>query len=416
MLTKAYDILLDQVENNLRNQDFRMNLCTEILLRNKIVVKLLHPSLIKDSQTGEDIYPEWAQNDIDKEYVSAIALLLTFSMKQDKEQLELFKARGDSKYFKEIKDFGVRSYAIDFGTDVQNATKKCIEIIKDIFEADSVKNIRINTINLADNSVFSKKLITAPKKQSESVKIDGIATRVVSEEDKTEHIEATESPIVNEDAEVAKPVNDIGKKEYRIAMWILGIIVAILLVCLFEFINKKYKQDADEYQQSQETYVWDGDSRTDTISTISATNRDRIMGKSSVNQSKAHTQVPVPQTEVIGKWREANSGGNYTWILEKVKSSGKYQVTVTYPGGMSMVYKCTRKTVNRSNEYIFHDSDLGRNNGVFTLNRGETLYFIPDFDDGANAILLICPENVTRVYTNDIDNRYYELFSDLKAI
>ena len=109
MLTKAYDVLVEHVEKNLKNQDFRMNLCTEIILRNKIVVKLLHPSLIKDAQTGDDVFPERAQNDIDKEYEPAIALLLTFSMKQDKEQLERFKARTDFAEFVEIKDFGIRS-------------------------------------------------------------------------------------------------------------------------------------------------------------------------------------------------------------------------------------------------------------------------------------------------------------------
>ena len=310
----------------------------------------------------------------------------------------------------------IRSYAKDYGTDAKAVAEKSIEIAKNIFEADTVKSMRINTTNLVDDTIIFKKLVTAPKKQPEPVKIDGVATRVLSDEDMTEHIEATDSPIANNDAEVVKPVNDIGDKNYKIAMWILGFIVVILLACLFEFINRKHKRAAEEYQQSQETYVWEGDGSTDTLSSVSAADHDKILRKSSDSQSREEVPAPAPQTEVIGKWREANSGSNYTWKLEKIKSSGKYQVTVNYPGGMSMVYNCTRKKVNRSNEYIFHDPDLGRNNGVFTLNRGETFYFIPGFDDGTNAILLIMPGNVTRVYTNDIDNRYYELFADLQTI
>ena len=119
------------------------------------------------------------------------------------------------------------------------------------------------------------------------------------------------------------------------------------------------------------------------------------------------------QTEIIGKWRESSSGSfNYIWLLERNKSNGKYKVTVTYPGGAKMTFNCIRKNI-KSNEYIFHDPYLNR---TFTLKAGETIYFIPNFDHGANAILLIAPNNVTRVYTNDIDNRYYELFSELQSI
>lgn len=135
-----------------------------------------------------------------------------------------------------------------------------------------------------------------------------------------------------------------------------------------------------------------------------------------VENKTSETNVIVvvdSQTEIIGKWRESSSGSlNYIWLLERNKATGKYKVTVTYPGGAKMVFNCIRKNI-KSNEYIFHDPYL---NQTFTLKAGEPIYFIPNFDHGANAILLIAPNNVTRVYTNDIDNRYYELFSELQSI
>lgn len=82
-----------------------------------------------------------------------------------------------------------------------------------------------------------------------------------------------------------------------------------------------------------------------------------------------------------------------------------------------MAYNCIRKKIKR-NEYIIHDPDHARNsgtNGLLTLQPGTTIYFISGFDNGANAILLLMPDNITRVYTNDTDSRYYELFANLQS-
>lgn len=406
MLTKAKNILCEQLTKNLAEQDFYKNVCTEIIIKNNVVMQLLHPSVIKDKRTGEDVFPEWAQNDIDKEYEPMIALCFSFSMKNDKQQLETFKARSDFGDFREIKDFGSWMYAMFFGTDVKKAAEKALDIAKDIYDADKVRNIKIVTSDIENGIEYAKKTILLPKKEPEPVKIDGIAMRVVEEE-------PNPTPVPVPEPAKVEPVAEMSDRTYRLTQWILGIVVAVFLVGLLIYVNRK--NERHDNQPSYESEEFFESEAVDTVTDvpISEEERERILGKSTQQVAKEE-----PQVEIIGKWRETNSGkANYIWLLERNKSNNKYQVTISYPGGAEMAYNCIRKKIKR-NEYIIHDPDHARNsgtNGLLTLQPGTTIYFISGFDNGANAILLLMPDNITRVYTNDTDSRYYELFANLQS-
>lgn len=89
------NVLREQLQRNLAEQDYYKNICTEIMVKNEAVMHLMHPSVIVNERTGEEVFPERAQNDIDKEFDPMIALCFSFSMKEQKQQLERFKARSD---------------------------------------------------------------------------------------------------------------------------------------------------------------------------------------------------------------------------------------------------------------------------------------------------------------------------------
>ena len=74
MLEKAKIALCEQLKRNLAEQDYYKNICTEIIVKNEVEMQFLHPSVIVNERTGEEVFPERAQNDIDKEFDPMIAL------------------------------------------------------------------------------------------------------------------------------------------------------------------------------------------------------------------------------------------------------------------------------------------------------------------------------------------------------
>ena len=68
MLEKAKNVLREQLQKNLSEQDYYKSICTEIIVKNEAVMHLMHPSAIVDERTGTEVFPERAQNDIDKEF------------------------------------------------------------------------------------------------------------------------------------------------------------------------------------------------------------------------------------------------------------------------------------------------------------------------------------------------------------
>ena len=259
MLTKAKNILCEQLTKNLAEQDFYKNVCTEINIKNNVVMQLLHPSFIKDKRTGEDVFPEWAQNDIDKEYEPMIALCFSFSMKNDKQQLETFKARSDFGDFREIKDFGSRMYAMFFGTDVKKAAEKALDIAKNIYDADKVRNIKIVTSDIEHGIEYAKKTILLPKKEPEPVKIDGIAMRVVEEE-------PNPTPVPVPEPAKVEPVAEMSDRTYRLTQWILGIVVAVFLVGLLIYVNRK--NERHDNQPSYESEEFFESEAVDTVTDV----------------------------------------------------------------------------------------------------------------------------------------------------
>lgn len=419
MLSKLNNVLCEQLAKNLAEQDFYKNVCTEILMKNEVVMRLLHPSMVKDERTGKDVFPECAQNDIDKEYEPMIALCFSFSMKNDKQQLEAFKARVDFGTFKEVKDFGARLYAINYGTEVEKAAEKCVDIIKDIYEGDKAKNIKVSTSDIANGIEYAKKTITPPKKEPAPVKVDGIAMRVVVDKE-----ESVAPPVVNDAEKGKEPIDETPVKEgisdtkYNTAMWVVGIAVAVFV--LFNIFRESGKDIGSKSKVEQ--FMDSVDKAANSSYQLSVEERNKILGidkKQEVKQ-EVKEKPQEPQVDVLGKWRESYSGrAGYVWQLEKMKKGGKYQVSILHPVGVQTLqetYQCKKQTKNYGGN-LFYDPEVGTNNGVFNLKPGYTLYVIEGFDvNGENAVMVMMPGNMVRVYLYNMDTNCFELFEKLQPI
>lgn len=98
--------------------------------------------------------------------------------------------------------------------------------------------------------------------------------------------------------------------------------------------------------------------------------------------------------------------------MEKDLSNGQYVLKNFYQGQFSEQNKCIRKKIKRSQDYVFHDV---RNEQTFTLKVGSEIFFIPNFDNDANGILVI-NGRIGYLYTNDINPRLYDFFATLQPI
>lgn len=378
MLTQAYNVLHEQLTKNLAEQDFYKRICTEVSIKDKVVLQLQHPSAITEIRTAKEVFPERAQNDIDKEYEPLIALSFSFSMKNDKEQLEKFKARTDFGDFREIKDFGARMYAIDFGTDIDMATEKSIDIVKDVYEIDKAKRLKIITYDIESGEVYSKKSITLP------VKVDGVAMRVVEEKKES-------TPPKKEMSEKGTLLEDLSE----FMKWSIGTMVVLFLIGILIHTNRKHNQENNIYTNSENVI-------------ISEETPDESIEKTEQNKK----EDAQPKTEIIGKWKELDNGGSYVWQLEKDKSTDQYKLIQIIQGQHFQELKCTYKKIKRSNEYKLHDV---RDGSTFSLKVGTNYYFVPNFDDGSNAILIVEGNNAY-LYSNDINRQVYDYFATLQSI
>ena len=161
MLKKTYDALIQQLQRNMDCQDFYSDSYTDLWIDAKTVsnncpsIEFRHPLFILNNNQ-ENVFPEKAQLDVDKEFEPAIAMVLAFGMKENKQELERFKSMDDFAEFREIKDFGIRYYAMDFGNDVNAAAMKCIDIIKNVFDGEKAKTIQVTTHNGLGEQVCSR--------------------------------------------------------------------------------------------------------------------------------------------------------------------------------------------------------------------------------------------------------------------
>lgn len=425
MLEKAKNVLREQLQRNLAEQDYYKNICTEIMVKNEAVMHLMHPSVIVNERTGEEVFPERAQNDIDKEFDPMIALCFSFSMKEQKQQLERFKARSDFGEFREVKDFGARMYAIDFGTDVEKATEKCVDILRDIYEVEKLRNFKITTGDMESGEVYAKKTILSPqsepfklktpKRNAVVPKVVGVATRVVEDEPTAlppvgGQIKATQMSDTAKGVGLAKKSGDKGvsDKTYKKVMWLIGIVVASFLF----FVIMRNRQS--EPQPSDiETVVEEAVDTVEEATPLSAEQRDGILGRSKPVATQEQPKKEEPKTESVGKWREIGTGdNNHTWVLEKNLSNGQYVLKNYYQGQFFQQNTCIRKKIKRSQDYVFHDV---RNEQTFTLKAGSEIFFIPNLDNDANGILVI-NGSTGYLYTNDINPRVYDFFATLQPI
>lgn len=425
MLEKAKIALCEQLQRNLAEQDYYKNICTEIIVKNEVEMQFLHPSVIVNERTGEEVFPERAQNDIDKEFDPMIALCFSFSMKEQKQQLEHFKARSDFGDFREIKDFGKRMYAIDFGTDLETAAEKCTDLLHDIYEVEKLRNFKIATSNLESGEVYAKKTIYSPqsepfkpktpKRNAVVPKVVGVATRVVEDEPTAlplvgGQIKATQMSDTAKGVGLAKKSGDKGvsDKTYKKVMWLIGIVVASFLF----FVIMRNRQ-SEPQPSDMETVVEEAVDTVEEATPLSAEQRDGILGRSKPVATQEQPKKEEPKTESVGKWREIGTGdNNHTWVLEKNLSNGQYVLKNYYQGQFFQQNTCIRKKIKRSQDYVFHDV---RNEQTFTLKAGSEIFFIPNLDNDANGILVI-NGSTGYLYINDINPRVYDFFATLQPI
>lgn len=425
MLEKAKIALCEQLQRNLAEQDYYKNICTEIIVKNEVEMQFLHPSVIVNERTGEEVFPERAQNDIDKEFDPMIALCFSFSMKEQKQQLEHFKARSDFGDFREIKDFGKRMYAIDFGTDIETAAEKCTDLLRDIYEVEKLRNFKIATSNLESGEVYAKKTIYSPqsepfkpktpKRNAVVPKVVGVATRVVEDEPTAlplvgGQIKATQMSDTAKGVGLAKKSGDKGvsDKTYKKVMWLIGIVVASFLF----FVIMRNRQ-SEPQPSDMETVVEEAVDTVEEATPLSAEQRDGILGRSKPVATQEQPKKEEPKTESVGKWREIGTGdNNHTWVLEKNLSNGQYVLKNYYQGQFFQQNTCIRKKIKRSQDYVFHDV---RNEQTFTLKAGSEIFFIPNLDNDANGILVI-NGSTGYLYINDINPRVYDFFATLQPI
>lgn len=425
MLEKAKIALCEQLQRNLAEQDYYKNICTEIIVKNEVEMQFLHPSVIVNERTGEEVFPERAQNDIDKEFDPMIALCFSFSMKEQKQQLEHFKARSDFGDFREIKDFGKRMYAIDFGTDLETAAEKCTDLLRDIYEVEKLRNFKIATSNLESGEVYAKKTIYSPqsepfkpktpKRNTVVPKVVGVATRVVEDEPTAlplvgGQIKATQMSDTAKGVGLAKKSGDKGvsDKTYKKVMWLIGIVVASSLF----FVIMRNRQ-SEPQPSDMETVVEEAVDTVEEATPLSAEQRDGILGRSKPVATQEQPKKEEPKTESVGKWREIGTGdNNHTWVLEKNLSNGQYVLKNYYQGQFFQQNTCIRKKIKRNQDYVFHDV---RNEQTFTLKAGSEIFFIPNLDNDANGILVI-NGSTGYLYINDINPRVYDFFATLQPI
>ena len=424
MLEKAKNVLREQLQKNLSEQDYYKSICTEIIVKNEAVMHLMHPSAIVDERTGTEVFPERAQNDIDKEFEPMIALCFSFSMKEQKQQLEHFKTRSDFGEFREVKDFGSRMYAIDFGTNIEKAAVKCADILRDIYEVEKLQSFKVTTLDIESGEVYAKKTIYSPKNEpfkpktpksnTAMPKVVGVATRVVEDEPAVLPVADEQMPmmqIVETEKDIA-PVKSnpaeggVSNTTYKVVMWLIGIAVA-----LFLFVIIKNRQ-SDTQPYATETAVEEAVDSVEDSTPQSTEERDAVLGSNPV-ATQEHAKKEESKTEIIGKWRETGTGdNNHTWVLEKDKLNGRYVLKNFYQGQFFQQHTCILKKIKRSKDYVFHDV---RNEQTFTLKAGQEIFVIPNFDNNANGILVV-NGSTAYLYANDINPRLYDFFATLQPI
>lgn len=425
MLEKAKNVLREQLQKNLSEQDYYKSICTEIIVKNEAVMHLMHPSAIVDERTGTEVFPERAQNDIDKEFEPMIALCFSFSMKEQKQQLEQFKTRSDFGEFREVKDFGSRMYAIDFGTNIEKAAVKCADILRDIYEVEKLQSFKVTTRDIESGEVYAKKTIYSPKNEpfkpktpksnTAMPKVDGVATRVVEDEPAVLPVADEQMPmmqIVETEKDIA-PVKSnpaeggVSNTTYKVVMWLIGIAVA-----LFLFVIMKNRQ-SDTQPYATETAVEEAVDSVEDSTPQSTEERDAILGNHKSVATQEQPKKEESKTEIVGKWRETGTGdNNHTWVLEKDKLNDRYVLKNFYQGQFFQQHTCILKKIKRSKDYVFHDV---RNEQTFTLKAGQEIFVIPNFDNNANGILVV-NGSTAYLYANDINPRLYDFFATLQPI
>ncbi len=419
MLEKAKIALCEQLQRNLAEQDYYKNICTEIIVKNEVEMQFLHPSVIVNERTGEEVFPERAQNDIDKEFDPMIALCFSFSMKEQKQQLEHFKARSDFGDFREIKDFGKRMYAIDFGTDFETAAEKCTDLLRDIYDVEKLRNFKIATSNLESGEVYAKKTIYSLQSEpfkSKTPKAVGVATRVVDEEptgmsvkdEQRKTLQMSETEKNEPPIEIKRIDGGVSDRTYKMVMWGIGVVVALFVL----FLIMRNRQSEAKPNDTKITVTETVDSVEDTIS-LSDEQRDALLGRVKPVATQENARKEESKMEIVGKWRETDTGDNsYTWIMEKDNLNNRYVLKNFYQGQFFQQHACIRKQINRSKDYVFHDA---RNDQTFTLKAGSEIFYIPNFDGDSDGILVI-KGGTAYLYENDMNPRIYDFMATLQLI
>lgn len=338
MIQNVFDELTKQLRKNIEAQDYYKSIVTEVRIgynANANVIQLLHPSQVLDLRTEDLVFPE-REWDIDKEFEEAIAIYFTFSMKADKKELQLFQELDIRKEFNEIKDFGIRAYAIDCGKDYNKAATYVNIILEKVYNVSEGSTITIETsdFNNIESAKICRESLIVP------YKITGVATRVK---------EQKEDAFSNE-----TPLPEISSKTYnRLLFGAISIIILILIVFIVNITQKETPTTDDIRSAAQDTTLYVDSASTDPLGVVSSNSETSI--------SSQETASEPEQNQIIGKWIETSYGNNgATWVLEKEANTGRILLTSRL-GDVIQSYNCTKRKIKGNNSYIFHVNPAKRN-------------------------------------------------------
>ena len=251
MLRKTHEALTKQLRMNMDCQDFYKDPYTDLWIDSRIVMDIYptmefrHPLYVLNVNQ-EKVFPERAQLDIDKEFEPAIALVIAFSMKENKLELDRFRSMSVFSDFREIKDFGIRFYALDCGMDIQKAASTSIDIIKNVFDGEKVETIQVTSCDATGEEICSER-IQSQKYRKQEVANSAKKTNANSINNKITCPHCGSRLTVSKElentyylqcnicgGEFANPLNPIGKSENWLSKngskWGCLIIVAIIAI------------------------------------------------------------------------------------------------------------------------------------------------------------------------------------------
>lgn len=182
-------------------------------------------------------------------------------------------------------------------------------------------------------------------------------------------------------------------------------IVVIAGLLFYAYAMKDVKQDSINIPDTTEQHMSSSEQEQDANKELVIVDGEAVVKKA----------LPKSEYEIVYRWMETNQGTtSQECRLERIKKDGSFRVLI---GGF--YYSCFPKKITSSTNFIFHDVN-SHNGELFSYANGTPIYYIPKMEDKGpiqtDGILIIQPDGSARVYMNDYNNQYFELFTTLRQI